>query len=114
MAFCSALYSVRFCSSRLSPLISERSLATGHHAAWYKESLEHPEEFWGRLARERLRWMKPFTNVMDCSMKDGHFRWFEGGKLNMSGNSSDSTIYKCIVFEKQKLLFVKCSLVLLC
>ena len=55
------------------------------HAALYEESLKQPERFWGHLASRRLRWIKPFDQVMDCDMSSGHFKWFLGGTLNVSG-----------------------------
>ena len=55
------------------------------HAALYEESLKHPENFWGHLARTRLRWFKPFDQVMDCDMDKGDFKWFIGGEINVSG-----------------------------
>jgi acetyl-CoA synthetase len=39
-----------------------------NHTALYEESLKHPEQFWGDLARRRLRWTKEFDQVMDCDM----------------------------------------------
>ena len=55
------------------------------HAALYEESLKNPEQFWGDLARRRLRWVKDFDQVMDCDMHTGRFKWFIGGVLNVSG-----------------------------
>ncbi len=55
------------------------------HAAIYQESLKNPEQFWGDLARRRLRWMKEFDQVMDCDMSKGEFKWFLGGQINVSG-----------------------------
>lgn len=55
------------------------------HAAWHEESLRHPEQFWGHLARTRLRWIKEFDQVMDCDMNSGEFKWFLGGVINVSG-----------------------------
>lgn len=77
-------------ASRSCGILSSRSsgsLATvsDSHDYWYKESIERPEEFWGKLAKERLRWMKPFDTVMNCDMNKASFRWFEGGQLNLSG-----------------------------
>ena len=63
----------------------QRSSVSEDHAAIYKESLENPEAFWGDLARNRLRWMKEFDQVMDCDMNEGRLSWFNGGKLNVSG-----------------------------
>jgi len=48
----------------------------------YRESLEDPEGFWGRIASE-LPWMKRWTKVLDWSGAPVA-RWFCGGKLNAS------------------------------
>ena len=65
---------------------SSLASVSDQHGVWYQESLQQPEKFWGDLARERLRWMKDFDTVMNCKMEDAYFKWFEGGKLNVSGN----------------------------
>jgi len=51
-------------------------------ARLYRESLDDPEAFWGRVARE-LPWLKPFEQVLDWSQKP-FARWFVGGKTNAS------------------------------
>ena len=61
------------------------SSVTENHAALYEESLKHPEQFWGDLARRRLRWIKEFDQVMDCDMSSGRFTWFNRGTINISG-----------------------------
>ena len=61
------------------------SSVSENHAALYEESLQHPEQFWGDLARRRLRWTKEFDQVMDCDMHAGSIRWFDGGKINVAG-----------------------------
>jgi acetyl-CoA synthetase len=48
----------------------------------YRESIDDPEAFFGRVARE-LPWMKPFERVLDWSGKP-FARWFTGGKTNAS------------------------------
>ncbi len=48
----------------------------------YKESIENPEAFWGRIAGE-LPWMRPFTQVLDWS-RAPFARWFIEGRLNAS------------------------------
>jgi acetyl-CoA synthetase len=58
---------------------------TENHGAIYEESLNNPETFWGDLARNRLRWFKEFDQVMDCNMNEGRLSWFNGGKINVSG-----------------------------
>jgi acetyl-CoA synthetase len=48
----------------------------------YRESIDDPEAFWGRVARE-LPWIEPFGQVLDWSGAPVA-RWFVGGKLNAS------------------------------
>ena len=48
----------------------------------YRESIDQPESFWGRVARE-LPWQKPFERVLDWSGQP-FARWFVGGKTNAS------------------------------
>ncbi|OHE09159.1 MAG: acetate--CoA ligase [Sulfurimonas sp. RIFOXYD12_FULL_33_39] len=49
---------------------------------------EDYEGFWGGYAKEKLDWIKPFTNVLDES-KAPFVKWFEGGKLNVSAQCID-------------------------
>jgi acetyl-CoA synthetase len=53
----------------------------------YKElqdkALNDYEGFWGDYAKEKLEWMKPFTNTLDESNAP-FVKWFDGGKLNVS------------------------------
>jgi acetyl-CoA synthetase len=52
----------------------------------YRESLEDPERFWNRMARD-LDWIAPWDRVLDWNPP--HARWFVGGKLNISANCLD-------------------------
>ena len=47
----------------------------------YRESLEDPEGFWGRVAGE-LPWFEPPKKVLEGDLP--HPKWFVGGKLNLS------------------------------
>jgi acetyl-CoA synthetase len=53
----------------------------------YSESVNTPEKFWGRQARELLEWRRPFKKVL--SWKLPHAKWFESGQLNVSENCID-------------------------
>ncbi len=53
----------------------------------YKEAEKDPAAFWGRLAREGLHWDKPFKKVYE--EKNPFFKWFLGGRLNISYNCLD-------------------------
>ncbi len=62
----------------------------GSEAAYkrlYDESVNSPEKFWERQAKEQLVWRKPFKKVLDW--KPPHAKWFVGGKLNVSENCVD-------------------------
>ena len=75
------------CSRPLSSLRYPLKLdyVSADHTALYNESIKNPEQFWGDLAKQRLRWLKPFDRVMNCDMETAKIRWFEGGQLNVSG-----------------------------
>lgn len=59
----------------------------GKHEAQHKESLEHPEAFWGEAARD-LHWDAPYARVLDDSAAP-LYRWFTGGALNTCYNALD-------------------------
>ena len=52
----------------------------------YKESIDKPEKFWAREAKE-LQWQKPWSKVLDW--KPPFAKWFDGGKLNVCENCVD-------------------------
>ncbi|MBN2216058.1 MAG: acetyl-coenzyme A synthetase, partial [Pirellulales bacterium] len=47
----------------------------------YKEAVDDPEGFWGKLAKEELHWFKPFTKVLDW--QEPFANWFVGGQTNV-------------------------------
>lgn len=59
------------------------------YQALYQRSIEQPDIFWGEQAALFLTWQNPWDTVMDCDFTQGHIRWFEGGKLNVSENCLD-------------------------
>ena len=62
----------------------------GSEAAYkrlYDESVNSPEKFWGRQAKEQLVWRKPFKKVLDW--KPPHAKWFVGGRTNLCHNAVD-------------------------
>src|SRR5690606_25431254 len=73
------------------------ALETGAHIdraryeALYRESIEQPDAFWARQARDFLSWMTPFDDARVCQgdMRKGEFAWFGGGVLNASVNCID-------------------------
>jgi len=53
----------------------------------YAESVNTPEKFWGRQARELLTWRRPFKKVLNWKLP--HAKWFEDGQLNVCENCVD-------------------------
>ena len=49
---------------------------------------ENYEGFWGDMAKEKIDWIEPFTNVLDES-KAPFVKWFDGGKLNVAAQCID-------------------------
>jgi acetyl-CoA synthetase len=55
----------------------------------YRESVDSPQTFWPRMAREFLDWLHPFTTVCEQDLRRGEARWFLGGRLNVTQNCID-------------------------
>ncbi|MBZ9571891.1 acetate--CoA ligase [Patescibacteria group bacterium] len=57
----------------------------------YKEAKKNPVRFWGKLAKEifwRKKWKKTFSH------QPPYFKWFVGGKLNITENCLDRNLEK--------------------
>jgi acetyl-CoA synthetase len=52
----------------------------------YKESIDDPEKFWGRIAGE-LHWFKKWDKVLEWNCPWA--KWFVGGQINLSYNCLD-------------------------
>ena len=67
----------------------------GDYDQLYSLSIKDPDLFWGTLAKQFLKWEKPFKTVSDCNMEKGEIKWFTDGKINVSGKyiSSYSNLY---------------------
>lgn len=59
------------------------------YEALYKKSIEDPEGFFGKYAKELLDWDHDFKQVKSGSLNHGDAAWFLGGKLNASYNCVD-------------------------
>src|ERR1700751_3599861 len=56
----------------------------------YRESVEQPEKFWGRIASE-LHWFKKWDKVLEWNHPWP--KWFTGGKINLSYNCLDRHVH---------------------
>ncbi len=54
----------------------------------YRESVEEPELFWAKVADDFI-WHKKWDKTLEYSFEDADFKWFSGGKLNITENVLD-------------------------
>jgi propionyl-CoA synthetase len=57
------------------------------YAAFYRRSIEQPDQFWTEQAR-LIHWQQPFQRVLDDS-RPLFARWFVGGRTNLCYNAVD-------------------------
>ena len=55
----------------------------------YKESIESPDTFWAKQARDLLSWERDFQTVHSGTFANGDNAWFLEGRLNASYNCVD-------------------------
>ncbi|AUM13840.1 acetate--CoA ligase [Ketobacter alkanivorans] len=67
----------------------DANLTLEQYQAWYKESLEQPDQFWAARAEQFLTWSKPWSKVNEYDFSKGEATWFKDGKLNASYNCID-------------------------
>lgn len=58
----------------------------------YQRSILQNENFWGDVAKKKIRWIHEFNQVKDCDLENGLIAWYLGGKLNASENCIDRHI----------------------
>ncbi|KAF9288393.1 acetyl-CoA synthetase [Mortierella alpina] len=55
----------------------------------HRQSIENPDEFFGKMATELLSWSKPFHTVQHGGLDHGDIAWFLDGQLNAAYNCVD-------------------------
>ena len=60
-----------------------------HYKELYKESIEDPDKFWAKLARDLLTWDEDFHTVHSGTLQHGDNAWFLEGRLNACYNCVD-------------------------
>ena len=70
-----------------------RSLGVTSLAELQRRSVEDPEWYWNGVVKDLgLRWLTPYTKVLDDSRGPAWPRWFPGGRLNFSDNCLDRNL----------------------
>ncbi|MDR3272076.1 MAG: acetate--CoA ligase [Flavobacteriaceae bacterium] len=69
---------------------------------FYTESLEQTNDFWEKIARTFV-WKKEWDTVSETNFDKAEFKWFSGGKLNITENCLDRHLER--LGDKPSLLF---------
>ncbi|HEY7519568.1 MAG TPA: acetate--CoA ligase [Methylomirabilota bacterium] len=70
-----------------------RSLGVATLTDLQRRSVQDPEWYWNGVVKDLgLRWLTPFTKVLDDSRGAAWPRWFPGGRLNFSDNCLDRNL----------------------
>jgi acetyl-CoA synthetase len=70
-----------------------RSLGVRTLADLQQRSIADPEWYWTGVVKDlRLRWLTPYTRVLDDSRGPAWPRWFPGGRINFSDNCLDRNL----------------------
>ncbi|MCF5710741.1 acetate--CoA ligase [Pseudomonas syringae] len=64
-------------------------LSEADYRRLYRQSIDHPDEFWAEHANLFLEWSAPWSQVQQADLATGQAIWFKGGKLNVSHNCID-------------------------
>lgn len=59
----------------------------------YRQSVEDPEGFWGKVATD-FQWHKKWDTVLDWNFNEPDIKWFSGAKLNITENALDRHLEK--------------------
>ncbi|MCJ7770685.1 hypothetical protein MUP37_03805, partial [Candidatus Bathyarchaeota archaeon] len=58
-------------------------------ASIYDEASRDPLAFWAKLAKDGVTWFKPWSETYWWDSSKLSYKWFVGGKLNLSHNCLD-------------------------
>lgn len=58
------------------------------YQAAYQESVDHPEQFWAKIA-DTFDWKEPYDKVLEWEFETPDIKWFQGGQINMAENCLD-------------------------
>ncbi|KAF9579565.1 acetyl-CoA synthetase, partial [Lunasporangiospora selenospora] len=61
----------------------------GQYQDMYRQSVEQPDVFFGKMAMDMLSWSRPFHTVQHGSLLHGDVAWFLEGQLNACYNCVD-------------------------
>ena len=70
--------------------MSQKIQSLSEYFQEYQESIQQPEEFWSRIAKN-FHWKKTWDSVLSWNFEGPEVKWFENAQLNITEN----------IFERQ-------------
>ena len=70
-------------------VINDAVISNDEFEELYKESINNPDQFWDKQARNYLSWDKEWDVIKESDLTKGDISWFKGAKLNASVNCID-------------------------
>ena len=70
-------------------IINDAVISNNEFEELYKESINNPDQFWDKQARNYLSWDKEWDVIKESDLTKGDVSWFKGAKLNASVNCID-------------------------
>ena len=68
---------------------SNAAINLARYKEMYDQSINAPDTFWAKQAKEFLTWQQPWSQVTKSDLRKGEVSWFVDGKLNVSVNCID-------------------------
>lgn len=65
------------------------TLSNQEYQHLYQESINNPEAFWDKEAREAITWHSDWSKTFEGALQEGETAWFVDGKLNAAYNCID-------------------------
>lgn len=59
------------------------------YSDWYRQSINHREQFWADRANELIDWSSPWSKVVEENLAAGEIKWFLGATTNVAYNCLD-------------------------
>ena len=70
-------------------IINDAVISNDEFEELYKDSINNPDQFWDKQARNYLSWDKEWDVIKESDLTKGYISWFKGAKLNASVNCID-------------------------
>jgi acetyl-CoA synthetase len=82
------------CLIDIPPRLDDANISSRELDNKVTRATRDPNKYWADLAKSRLHFFAPFSQVVSGTLTEGNLRWFGGGKLNVCYNCVDRHLEK--------------------